>query len=422
MKTQRKIAWQSRQKAAEYEAYTNKSLSEELEALAKAKAVISEKTDDAEYRDNRSVLSSRGGLTIELTKSENSIELAQLASRVDFAIHAETSNGDDPFAKVKGLISDMIKRLEEKAPADANHEAFEAKHIFNSMHSEIEMMRCLTMSQHKDLSLTISMNSFGSYTMKSNLVVYFVSCSWPVMNIHPCVLASNTISYRETLNPCKTSFDACSLQPTDGALGEYAGVLVIRQETEDTRRTEYMRSRMDLLYGRSLQFLPLDEHFAIRNAVMTTSDCWVILDNRLGMLEVTTNELHRYDLVSLEGDTNSQSSLRRTMARINSWYNFQADEIYVSHVINQHTVQVKEIVVYLSTTENLRLVEDDLEGHQNLPLKENKFKGLIIVDIELISAKSYKSPYYSRCEIRCSKSRRSLYRSSAKRTGRGTPS
>ena len=174
---------------------------------------------------------------------------------------------------------------------------------------------------------------------------------------------------------------------------------MIRQETEDTRRTEHMRSRMDLLYQRSLQFLHLDEHFAIRSAAMTTSDCWVILDNRLRMLDVTTKEchgLHRYDRVSLEGDTNSQSSLRRTMARVNSRYNFQADEIYVSRVINQHTVQVKEIVVYLSTTENLELFEDDLEGHQNLPLKENKLKGLIIVDIELIEAKSYKSPDYSR--------------------------
>ena len=47
-------------KVADFEIYT-KSLSEELEAL-KAKAVISEKTDDAEYRDNRSVLSSHGGL------------------------------------------------------------------------------------------------------------------------------------------------------------------------------------------------------------------------------------------------------------------------------------------------------------------------------------------------------------------------
>ena len=98
----------------------------------------------------------------------------QIVSRVDFAMHAEISNGDDPFAKVKGLISDMITRSEEKASADdthnATHSAFEAKHIFNSMHPEIEMMRYMTMSQ--DLYLTISMISL-------------VLCSWPeVMNVY----------------------------------------------------------------------------------------------------------------------------------------------------------------------------------------------------------------------------------------------
>ena len=91
--------------------------------LRKAKAVISEKTGDAEYQDNWSVLSSRGGLAGEPIKSEHSIELALLASRIDSAMQAETSNGDDPFAKVKGLISDMIARLEEKASADATHKA-----------------------------------------------------------------------------------------------------------------------------------------------------------------------------------------------------------------------------------------------------------------------------------------------------------
>ena len=124
------------------------------------------RTEAAEYRDNRTMLSSSGGLAIELTKSENSIGLTQLASRVDFAMHAETSNGDDLFAKVKGWIIDMITRLEEKASVDAAHKAFEAKHIFNSMHSEIEMMRYMTMSQHKDLYLTTSMISL-------------VSRSWP---------------------------------------------------------------------------------------------------------------------------------------------------------------------------------------------------------------------------------------------------
>ena len=57
--------------------------------LAKAKAVTLEKTGDAEYRDNRSVLSSRGSLASSLTKSEHSIELAQLTSHVTSAMHAE---------------------------------------------------------------------------------------------------------------------------------------------------------------------------------------------------------------------------------------------------------------------------------------------------------------------------------------------
>ena len=107
-------------KAADFDVHTNKSLSEKLETLAMAKVVISEKTGDAEYRDNRSLLSLRGGLALELTNSENLIELAQLASCVDSAKHADISNGEDPVAKVKGLISDMTKRLEEKASVDAS--------------------------------------------------------------------------------------------------------------------------------------------------------------------------------------------------------------------------------------------------------------------------------------------------------------
>ena len=59
-------------KVADFEVSTNQNLSEELEALVKVKIVISEKTDDAEYQDNRSVLSSHGGLVSSLPKSENS--------------------------------------------------------------------------------------------------------------------------------------------------------------------------------------------------------------------------------------------------------------------------------------------------------------------------------------------------------------
>ena len=51
-------------------------------------------------------------------------ELSQLASRVTSAMHAESSNGDDPFAKVKSLISEMIARLEEEASAVATHKTY----------------------------------------------------------------------------------------------------------------------------------------------------------------------------------------------------------------------------------------------------------------------------------------------------------
>ena len=54
-------------------------------------------------------------------------------------------------------------------------------------------------------------------------MISLVSRSWPeVMNIHPFDAESNTFNYREMLNPCKTGFDACSLQPTNGVSGEYA--------------------------------------------------------------------------------------------------------------------------------------------------------------------------------------------------------
>ena len=194
----------------EFKAY-KKSLSEGLETLVKAKALIYEKTGDAEYQDNRLVLSSRGGLAGE-PKGTHSIKLVQLASRVDFAMHAETSNDDDPFTKIKGLISDMITRLEEKASADDTQNATSnvytvvyradglktiAKRVlgvsqlfsfFDETYypedSETEMMRYMTMLQHKDLSLTISMISVGPGIMKLNLMVYLASYSWlEVINV-----------------------------------------------------------------------------------------------------------------------------------------------------------------------------------------------------------------------------------------------
>merc|ERR1719396_21414 len=60
----------------------------------------------------------------DLARKQGSSELAQLASRMGSAIHASSVSGEDPFAKVKGLIQDMLEKLEKEADADASHKAF----------------------------------------------------------------------------------------------------------------------------------------------------------------------------------------------------------------------------------------------------------------------------------------------------------
>jgi len=125
-------------------------------------------------------------------------------------------------------------------PSDlARTKPFLQQKIFNSVYSETELMRYIKYLQDKDLALDKSMISLGSCTMKLNSVASLAPCSWPeVMNMHPYAPHSNTQGYREMLTSLEqymiscTGFDSCSLQPTSGASGEYAGLLVIRKYLE----------------------------------------------------------------------------------------------------------------------------------------------------------------------------------------------
>merc|ERR1719382_67221 len=139
-------------KAQDFEAAA-KSRDEELKALAEAKKVISETTGGAEtlaYGLNqnqvsflqvaRSALSSEADLANfeavrlirDLARKENAPALAQLAQRMAATIRATARTGEDPFAKVKGLISDMITKLEADASADASHKAYCDKELAES--------------------------------------------------------------------------------------------------------------------------------------------------------------------------------------------------------------------------------------------------------------------------------------------------
>jgi len=107
--------------------------------------------------------------------------------------------------------------------------------VFNTHHSESQMMRYIKQLENKDLSLNTSMISLGSCTMKLNAATEMIPVSWPAFStMHPFAPSSQTLGYQEIATElsaylCETTgFTACSLQPNSGAQGEYAGLLTIR--------------------------------------------------------------------------------------------------------------------------------------------------------------------------------------------------
>ncbi|CAM6106004.1 unnamed protein product [Calypogeia fissa] len=107
--------------------------------------------------------------------------------------------------------------------------------IFNSYHSEHELLRYLYRLQAKDLSLVHSMIPLGSCTMKLNSTVEMIPVTWPeYANLHPFAPIEQTAGFQEMFAElgdflCEiTGFDSMSLQPNAGAAGEYAGLMCIR--------------------------------------------------------------------------------------------------------------------------------------------------------------------------------------------------
>jgi glycine dehydrogenase len=108
--------------------------------------------------------------------------------------------------------------------------------IFNSYHSEHEMLRYMYRLQLKDIGLTTSMIPLGSCTMKLNATSEMIPITWPEINdIHPFAPVDQVPGYQKMFSDLShaliqvTGFAACSLQPNAGAQGEYAGLLVIRE-------------------------------------------------------------------------------------------------------------------------------------------------------------------------------------------------
>ena len=161
------------------------------------------------------------------------------------------------FSKSLGLQIQLQPSWEQCIPNDHQRSSdFLSAAVFNSYHSETEIMRYIKRLERKDLALNYSMISLGSCTMKLNAAVEMLPLSWSNWaNIHPFAPKAQVIGYTEVLTILETQlneitgFSGTSLQPNSGAQGEFAGLMTIKA---------YHESRGD--YHRNICIIPSSAH------------------------------------------------------------------------------------------------------------------------------------------------------------------
>jgi glycine dehydrogenase len=206
-----------------------------------------------DYFDTISVELGDRAADIVAAARKKGINLRALGSRVIVALDETVTPADvnellEVFAAGKGAAP----KFEALSPAvDSRYDErfarttpFLTHPVFNSFHSETEMLRYLKRLESKDLSLTTSMIPLGSCTMKLNATAEMYPVTWPEFGkIHPYAPVEQTRGYAEMFARLEaalmeiTGFAAISLQPNAGSQGEYAGLLVIRQYHESRGQT-----------------------------------------------------------------------------------------------------------------------------------------------------------------------------------------
>ncbi|MFW6289356.1 MAG: aminomethyl-transferring glycine dehydrogenase [Mariniphaga sp.] len=179
-------------------------------------------------------------LSLELEMNFRYFENGEVGISID-----ETTNREDMtwilevFAKAANTRWPSVLKYPEGFDIDkqfARTSSFMQQEVFNRYRSETEMVRYIKRLEHKDISLTHSMISLGSCTMKLNAATEMLPLSWIEFNgIHPFVPKNQARGYHEMMEELRrdlaeiTGMADVSLMPNSGAAGEYAGLLVIRE-------------------------------------------------------------------------------------------------------------------------------------------------------------------------------------------------
>ncbi|KAL2038765.1 hypothetical protein N7G274_008523 [Stereocaulon virgatum] len=176
----------------------------------------------------------RLGVTVDET-----VELQDLEDILAVFAHFSSGKSATPLSKIVTELSlspSELKGIPDSLKRTSNY----LEHpVFNTHHSETELLRYIHHLQSKDLSLTHSMIPLGSCTMKLNATTEMIPVSWPEFSsVHPFVPVDQAKGYTTLIDELEkdlaeiTGFDAVSLQPNSGAQGEFTGLRVIRKYLE----------------------------------------------------------------------------------------------------------------------------------------------------------------------------------------------
>ncbi|KMM74745.1 glycine dehydrogenase [Xanthomonas sp. NCPPB 1128] len=157
------------------------------------------------------------------------ISLDETATRADVVALAQLFGAQADVDALDAATADALP------PQLLRHSAFLQHPVFNTHHSEHELLRYMRALADKDLAMDRTMIPLGSCTMKLNATAEMIPVTWPQFGaIHPLAPAEQSVGYKQLIDELEamlvecTGYDAVSLQPNSGAQGEYAGLLAIR--------------------------------------------------------------------------------------------------------------------------------------------------------------------------------------------------